>query len=282
MVGQVLYVLTRAASLNLQVGNWTHGGLAWGDSLRTLGSEKNFRWEISPPDSPWRQGKAERRIAVVKKLLKLSVGDSRLTPVELQTILFEISNICNERPIGLSKPRADGSYVIITPNQLLLGRSNSILPDDAQLASDMPVTHRYRLVNHVTTAFWKRWCSQVSPGLVVRQKWHTKSRNLCTGDLVMICEDSKIKAKYKLGIVDAVKVSTDGVVRSATVRYCIIRKNNKGVEHVTHMQVKRSIQRLALILPVEETLKPLVVKDYEHSIECTNETSGGDDTSLIL
>ena len=110
-----------------------------GDSLRTLGSEKNFRWEISPPDSPWRQGKAERRIAIVKKLLKLSVGDSRLTPVELQTILYEISNICNERPIGLSKPRADGSYVVVTPNQLLLGRSNSILPDDAQLASDMPV-----------------------------------------------------------------------------------------------------------------------------------------------
>ena len=247
-----------------------------GDSLRTMGSEKNFRWEISPPDSPWRQGKAERRIAVVKKLLKLSVGDSRLTPLELQTILFEIGNICNERPIGLSKPRADGSYVIITPNQLLLGRSNSILPDDAKLASDMPVTHRYRLVNHVTTAFWKRWCSHVSPGLVVRQKWHTKSRNLCTGDVVMICEDSKIKAKYKLGVVDAVKVSTDGVVRSATVRYCIIRKNAKGDEHVTHMQVKRSVQRLALILPVEETSSSIVVKDYEHSVECATETSGGD------
>ena len=224
----------------------------------------NFRWEISPPDSPWRQGKAERRIGVVKKLLKLSIGDSRLAPLELLTILKEISNNCNERPIGLSKPRADGSYVTITPNQLLLGRSNAILPDDAQLASDMPVTHRYRLVNHVTTAFWKSWCSHVSPGLIVHQKWHTKSRNLCIGDLVMICEDSKIKAKYKLGVVDAVKVSTDGVVRSATVRYCIIRKNAKGVAHVTHMQVKRSVQRLVLILPVEETSSSIVVNDYGH------------------
>ena len=245
------------------------------DSLRTLGSEKNFQWEISPPDSPWRQGKAERRIAVVKKLLTLAVGDSRVSPVELQTILMEIANICNERPIGLSKPRADGSYVIVTPNQLLLGRSSSVLPDDAQLAAEMPVASRYRLVNHVTTAFWKMWCSHVSPGLVVRQKWHKKSRNLCKGDLVMICEDSKIKAKYKLGVIDEVKVSQDGVVRSATVRYCNIRKNTKGEDLVTHMYVKRSVQRLALILPVEESTSSVVVKDFEHSVECTTETSGG-------
>ena len=246
-----------------------------GDKLRSLGSEKNFRWEISPPDSPWRQGKAERRIAIVKKLLRLAVGDTRVSPVELQTILMEIANMCNERPIGLSKPRADGSYVLVTPNQLLLGRSSSVLPDDAQLASEMPVASRYRVVNHVTTSFWNMWSSHVSPGLVTRQKWHKKSRNLCKGDLVMICEDSKVKAKYKLGVVDEVKVSQDGIVRSASVRYCNIRKNNKNEDVVTYVFVKRSVQRLALILPVEESSDSIVVKDYEHSVQCTTETSGG-------
>lgn len=239
-----------------------------GDTLRTLGSEKNFKWEISPPDSPWRQGKAERRIAIVKRLLRRAVGDSRVTPIELQTILMEIANICNERPIGLSKPREDGSYVLITPNQLLMGRSNSILPDDSNLVSELPVTSRYRLVHHVTTSFWKMWCSHVSPGLVVRQKWHTKSRNLQIGDLVMICEDSKVKAKYKLAVVDEVKLSEDDVVRSATVRYVTIRKTPQGVDKVTHMRVTRSVQRLALIMPVEESSLPIVVKDHEHSIEC--------------
>ena len=29
------------------------------ESLRGLGSSKNFKWIVSPPDSPWRQGKAE-------------------------------------------------------------------------------------------------------------------------------------------------------------------------------------------------------------------------------
>ena len=239
-----------------------------GDTLRVLGSEKNFKWEVSPPDSPWRQGKAERRIAMVKKLLRLAIGDSCPSPLELQTVLMEVANMCNERPIGLSPPRSDGSYTLITPNHLLMGRSTSVLPDDTQLASEMPMKSRYRMINHLTTSFWKMWCSSVSPGLVVRQKWHKKSRNLCKGDVVMICGDSKIKAKYKLGVVDDVIVSADDVVRSATVRYVNIRKNAKGVDQVTHICVNRSVQRLSLILPVEESTSPVVVKDLEHSVEC--------------
>lgn len=113
-----------------------------GDSLRTYGSSKNFKWEISPPDSPWRQGKAERLIATVKKSVNLSVGDTHVTPVELQTILMEVANICNERPIGLSKPREDGTYSIISPNQLLLGRSTNVLPDDTELIEDLPMKAR--------------------------------------------------------------------------------------------------------------------------------------------
>ena len=65
-------------------------------SLREFSSSRNFSWIVSPPDSPWRQGKAERRIGIVKRLFKLSVGDTRLTPLELQTSLFEIADICYE------------------------------------------------------------------------------------------------------------------------------------------------------------------------------------------
>ena len=65
------------------------------------------------------------------------MGDSRVTPLELQKIFMEAANICNERPIGLSQPRADESYEIITPNQLLLGRSLNVLPDDTHIAENM-------------------------------------------------------------------------------------------------------------------------------------------------
>ena len=237
-------------------------------SLRDFGSSKNFEWKVSPADSPWRQGKAERRIGVVKKLLRLSVGDSILTPLELQTTFFEIANICNERPLGLSKPREDGSYVIITPNQLMLGRSTNIIPDDTNIAENLPVAARYRLVKHVSDVFWHRWCMYVSPALVVRQKWHEKSRNLKVGDLVMICDSSKVKSKYKLGIVDQLNESKDGVVRSTTVRYCNVQSNPKGEDKVTIIRVTRSVQRLVLIMPVEEMSQPVDVQDNEQCVKC--------------
>ena len=150
-----------------------------------------------------------------------------LTPLELQTVLKECANICNERPIGMSKPREDGSYHLITPNQLLLGRSLNLLPDDADLAEQLPMKSRYRMVQHVTTSFWQRWANEVTPGLVHRQKWHRKGRNLQVNDVVMICEPTKVKAKYRLAIVEEVKTSGDGCVRSATVRYSLFRTSAK-------------------------------------------------------
>ena len=238
-----------------KLDNWF---LTMSDSLRNLGSSKNFKWEISPADSPWRQGRAERRIAVVKKLITLSVGDTRLTPVELQTILTEVSNICNERPIGLSKPRADGTFSFITPNHLLLGRSRNVLSDDTELAQDLPMAARYRLVNHVTSNFWSRWASEVSPGLVHRQVWHKKGRNLQIGDVVLISEATNIKSKYRLGVVGAVKLSKDDNVRSATIRYVLVSDGN----NVRVVRVQRSIQRLSLILPVEEQSGGVVVSGF--------------------
>ena len=238
-------------------------------ALRRFAAAKNFSWEVSPPDSPWRQGKVERRIGIVKRLLKFSVGDSRVTPVELQTILFETANICNERPLGLSKPREDGTYDLITPNSLLLGRSQNILPDDAGLADSLPISSRYRLVRHVTNVFWQQWSRQVSPGLVVRQKWHKRERNLCVGDLVLICDQSKVKAKYKMGVVDEVTENREGVVRSALVRYCVVEKNPHGEDIVTTTYVKRSVQRLVLVMPLEEMDSTVVVKEHENFVRCS-------------
>ena len=109
------------------------------------------------------------------------------------------------------------------------------------------------------------WCTDVAPRLVVRQKWHTKSRNLCVDDVVMICDSSPIKTKYKLAIVETVHTSDDGSVRSATVRYAVV----KG-EKSTNIRVTRSVQRLVLILPVEEQENFLDVNDLgtRVQVEC--------------
>ena len=73
----------------------------------------------------------------------------------------------------------------------------------------------------------------------------------------MICESSPIKAKYKLAVVETVHTSDDGCVRSATVRYVVVNG-----ERSTNIRVDRSVQRLVLILPVEEQDNVLEVKDF--------------------
>ena len=177
--------------------------------------------------------------------------------------------MCNERPLCLSKPREDGTYDLITPNNLLMGRSLNILPDDAGLSDSLPIASCYRLVRHVTTVFWQQWSQQVTPGLVLRQKWHQRERNLCVCDLVLICEQSKIKVKYKLGVVDDVNTNRSGVVRSAVVRYCMVENNPNGEDIVSTMSVKRSVQRLVLVMPVEEMTTTVVVKEYANFVQCT-------------
>ena len=142
------------------------------------------------------------------------------------------------------------------------------MPDDTEIAESLPMRARYRLLKHVTDSFWHQWSSYVSPALVVRQKWHQKSRNLKVRDLVMICEASKVKSKYKMGVVEHVKMSSDGTVRSATVRYCNVQQNPRGEDKVTTVRVDRSVQRLVLIMPVEEMSAPVDVKEYEHCVKC--------------
>ena len=81
------------------------------EQLGNFALKTKFEWTISPANSPWRQGRTEVRIKTIKRLLKISVGDIKLTPAELQTVLYEAANLCNDRPIGISKtPKTDVKF----------------------------------------------------------------------------------------------------------------------------------------------------------------------------
>ena len=91
--------------------------------------------------------------------------------------------------------------------------------------------------------------------------------------MVMICDSFKLKAKYKLGVVDTVNTSTDGYVRSAIVQYSLIQKAPSGADRVTKMYISRSVQCLVMILPVEEQQHPVLVRDTEVSVECVKDSA---------
>ena len=91
------------------------------DCSNRYGTNWNFN---KSANAPWQNGCSEALIKSVKRSLQIVIGDSRFTFSEMQTVLFEVANLLNERPIGI-KPGQDielGTY--LCPNDLLLGRAN--------------------------------------------------------------------------------------------------------------------------------------------------------------
>ena len=232
------------------------------DPLLDFAGKNSFEWDISPANSPWRQGKVEVRIKIIKRLIKAAIGGSKLSPVELQTVFFEVANMANERPIGVhKKPLADGSYKPLTPNCFLFGRSTGELPDDSELAYRFKNSERYELVQQVTQYFWSRWAVEVTPESVVRAKWHETGRNLKPGDIVLVHDKTPLKGKYIMAKVEEVVTSKDGLVRSCTVGYRVPKKEAPRVyTGGKWISLTRSVQRLTLLLPVEEQDSPLTVE----------------------
>ena len=96
----------------------------------------------------------------------------------------------------------------------------------------------------------------IKPALLSEKKWHSTSRNIQEGDIVLIIEDSLTK-QYKLGQIHETITSADGIVRSVKVRYKNYQSGNQNKEKTTYsagtnIVVTRSVQKLCLIVPVDE------------------------------
>ena len=119
-----------------------------------------------------------------------------------------------------------------------------------------------QLVQDVADHFWQRWAAEVTPIHVIRQRWHAMQRNLKVGDIVLVHDSNKLQKKYKLAVVTDVHTSQDGMVRSCTVGYRQARAPTKKEKYRSVWQVlQRSVQRLTLLLPVEEQDERIEVTD---------------------
>ena len=89
-----------------------------------------------------------------KTALNAAVGESVLAFSELQTCMMEAAQLVNQRPIGV-KPGypQDGAY--LCPNDLLLGRSSSKIPQ-GPFSQRTGHKHRFDFIQQTVSAFWKR------------------------------------------------------------------------------------------------------------------------------
>ena len=212
--------------------------------LTIFGSDNSFEWEFCSPDAPWQNGCSESLIKSVKKSIKIAIGDQILTYSEFQTVLMECANLINERPIG-RHPTSHEDGVYLSPNDLLLGRSTSKVPC-SQFDVSSSKYQRFKFVQRITDAFWRRWTEDYFPSLIIQQKWHAPHRNIKQGDIVIVQDSNLIRGKWRIGRVTKAEPSLrDGFVRNVEIEY----KNPNSKKYLT---ITRAVQRLIVLVPVDD------------------------------
>ena len=170
-----------------------------------------------------------------------------------------IAKVLNHRPVSVQRTKTDSPdhdfLVPLTPNMLLTGHCKNIPPQDYVVNDDPHV--RQTFVEELECAWWYQFKVQYFDALIPTRKWIDAQRNMVVGDVVLIEYSSKTApGTYRLGRVSAVEVDHDNLVRTCTVTYKLIRpitQNNKDtVRDVVTKTVRVPVQRLVLLLPVEE------------------------------
>ena len=204
--------------------------------LKEYAADKRMEWKFITPHAPHQNGCAESLVKSCKLALKQAMGDNLLTPFELHTVLLEVANLVNQRPIGRpTNDPDDGTY--LCPNDLLLGRASSHVPQGPFLKTKNP-RHRVEFLQQILDSFWKRWTRDVFPCLVSRKKWDVQRRDVKVNDIVMLVDSNAVRGNWTIGRIIEVHPGKDGKVRNVTV------KTQNG-------NYRRPITKISVIQPVD-------------------------------
>ena len=212
--------------------------------------------------------------------------------------------VLNSRPIsaryGPRHAETDPDYLeMLTPNMLLTARTGVDLPVRDYNDDDNPA-RRLAFKQELESAWWERWKVQCFDSLIPTKSWTVQKRGVKQGDVVLISYSEKSKSgTFRLGIVEQVEVDDDGLVRTCTVGYRLVRSDLPPEEQrlyykgLKYKKLRVPVQRLCVILPVEEQEEPcyltrsgqgdqVLTKDFVNEKQVDKEIVDSDTTSVVL
>ncbi|XP_037047230.1 uncharacterized protein LOC119082017 [Bradysia coprophila] len=199
-------------------------------------------WKFITPRAPHQGGIWEAGVKAMKHHLKRVIGANVLTFEEMTTITAKIEACLNSRPLCQLNDDPE-ELSVLTPGHFLVGRPLMARPERNSTNKNIAKRNRWRMVEAMQRDFWKSWSNEYLNELQTRQKWRTETRNFKENDIVLVNEDNAPPLKWPLARIVKVHPSTDGNVRSATVR--MAGESGKFTE------LKRPIVKFRL-LPMEE------------------------------
>lgn len=188
---------------------------------------KGVQWHFHPPLGSHHGGHYERFIRTVRRVLRGITDEQEMSEDNLMTFLCEAEKIINDRPLT---PLTDdpNDSTPITPNMILLLRNNS---GQELFPSENKVRSYHRQAMFLGELFWKRWCEEYVPSLMVRQKWLVPKRNLKEGDLVLMCGEGFPRGSWPMARVVQIFRDSDQMVRKVMVK----DKNGLKVRPITKL-----------------------------------------------
>ncbi len=208
------------------------------DEVNHYLSDKGVTWRFIPQRAPHFGGIWEAAVKSTKTHLRRVLGEVKLTYEELSTLLAQIESCLNSRPLASLVDDDDGIEAL-TPGHFIIGRPLTALPETNPSSRSISLLKRWQLCKSLLRHFWNRWSSEYVTQIGRYTKWRHPTRNIETGDLVLIHESSPIPTKWPLARVVKVHPGKDNLVRVATVR-------------TATGTYTRPVTKLALLLPNDE------------------------------
>ena len=224
------------------------------DQIRHYLADHGCEFEFNPPHASHMGGIWERQIRTVRSVLASLMADhaSQLDDDSLRTLMAEVAAIVNSRPLTTDTLNDPTGLTPITPNHLLLMKSSIVLPPPGQFQKpDLYSRKRWRRVQFIAEQFWSRWKREYIQDLQRRQRWSKPARNIKTGDIVLIDDDSLPRNHWKLGRIEEVIPSKDLQIRKAKILVgdpCL-DKNGKRIKTPSYLE--RPIHKLVLLLETQ-------------------------------
>ena len=215
-------------------------------------ADENIKWTFTVELAPWMGGFYVTLVGIVKRSLRKAIGKVCLSSEQLLTILKEAEAVINSRPLVYVGDDINSSMTL-TPAHFLTLNPKIGLPattrdetDDVDYNPDISSTEKL-------LATWKKGLKHLSSFLKIwrddyllslRERHQTKLKQTRVGsqfsarigDVVLIKEDNLPRGSWRLGRIEELIKSRDGLIRSAKV----LLSSNKMVG-----------RPLSLLFPVE-------------------------------
>ena len=198
-------------------------GPTFSDKVKTFALLKRITWKLNIQKAPWMGGISERMIWCITRCLRKTLDNARANYQELLTILKEIENVLNNRP--LTVVYYEEILQPLTPNKLLYGHNINTEVTDNQYEkineeSALDLTKRSIYMKKLFEHFKSRWENEYLRKLREHHHYNKNKKYVLhpsVENVVIIHEDLLKRCDWRIGkIIELIK-SKDGKMRSAKV-----------------------------------------------------------------